>query len=293
MARQDDKYYKRRLRSSYATTMVSITLVLFMMGMFGLIILHTKKLSDYVKENISISIIMKEGVKEAGIIQLQKTLDASPFTKSTEYITKEEAAKEMMEELGEDFISFLGFNPLLPAIDLRLKANYANPDSMSIIEYQLVEDKNVKEVFYQKSLVHLINKNIRRIGIVILGFSGLLLLIAIALINNTIRLTVYSRRFLIRSMQLVGATRGFISRPFVFKGILQGFVSALIAIVLLAVIVYFSQKEFPELVNLQDVDLFASLFAFVVILGICLAWISTFFAVRRYLRINVDKLYYY
>ena len=233
-----------------------------MMGLFGLIILHAKKLSDYVKENISISIIMKDGVKEAGIIQLQKTLDASAFTKSTEYITKEQAAEEMMEELGEDFVGFLGYNPLLASIDLRLNANYANPDSIAVIENNLVKDKNVKEVFYQKSLVHLINRNVRRIGFVILGFAGLLMIIAIALINNTIRLSVYSKRFLIRSMQLVGATRGFISRPFVYKGIMQGLISAFIAIIILGVIIYFSQKEFPELVNLQDIDLFLSLFRF-------------------------------
>ena len=293
MAKQDDKYYKRKLRSSYATSMVSITLVLFMMGLFGLIILHTKKLSDYVRENISISIIMKDGIKEAGIIQLQKTLDASAFTKSTEYITKEQAAEEMMEELGEDFVGFLGYNPLLASIDLRLKANYANPDSIGIIENYLVKDKNVKEVFYQKSLVHLINRNVRRIGFVILGFAALLMIIAIALINNTIRLSIYSKRFLIRSMQLVGATRGFISRPFVYKGIMQGLISAFIAIVILGVIIYFSQKEFPELVNLQDIDLYLSLFAFVIVLGFVMTWFSTFFAVRKYLRMSADKMYFY
>ncbi|MFO8128909.1 MAG: permease-like cell division protein FtsX [Bacteroidales bacterium] len=292
MARKEEKYTKRRLRSSYATTLVSITLVLFMMGLFGLVVLHAKKLSDYVRENISISIIMKEGVKEAGIIQLQKMLDASSFAKSTEYITREQAAREMQEELGEDFIGFLGYNPLLPSIDLRVKANYANQDSITVIEERLLENTDVKEIFYQKSLVHLINRNIQRIGLVILGFSVLLMIISIALINNTIRLSVYSKRFLIKSMQLVGATRGFIARPFIFKGIMQGIYSAIIAILLLSGIIYFSQGEFPELVNLQDVDLFASLFGFVLLLGLIMAWISTYFAVRRYLRIKADNLYY-
>ncbi len=272
--------------------MVSITLVLFMMGLFGLIVLHAKKLSDYVKENISISIIMKDDVKEAGIIQLQKTIDASRFVKSTEYITREEAAEELTEELGEDFVEFLGYNPLLPSIDLKLKAEYANKDSIALIEERLLSDKNVKEVFYQRSLVHLINRNIRRIGLVILGFSILLLIITIALINNTIRLIIYSRRFLIKSMQMVGATNWFISRPFIFKGILQGVYSAFIVIILLAAIVYVFQKEIPELVNIQDIDLFASLLAFVIILGIILSWISTYFAVRRYLRVKSDQLYY-
>lgn len=292
MSKAEDKYSKRRLKSSYITTVVSITLVLFMLGMLGLIILHAKKLSDYVKENIGFSIIMKENVKEAGIIQLQKTLDASDYVKSTEYITKEKAAEELTKDLGEDFIDFLGYNPLLPSIDLRLKAEYANIDSLDIIEKDLLANKNVKEVFYQKSLVHLINKNLRRISIIILGFSILLLIIAIALINNTIRLSVYSKRFLIKSMQLVGATQAFIRRPFILKGILHGIMGAFIAILLLVGILYFSQQEIPELINLQDADLFISIFGFVILLGIIISWISTFFAVKKYLNLKADSLYY-
>ncbi len=292
MSKAEDKYSKRRLKSSYITTVVSITLVLFMLGMLGLIILHAKKLSDYVKENIGFSIIMKENVKEAGIIQLQKTLDASDYVKSTEYITKEKAAEELTKDLGEDFIDFLGYNPLLPSIDLRLKAEYANIDSLAIIEKDLLANKNVKEVFYQKSLVHLINKNLRRISIIILGFSILLLIIAIALINNTIRLSVYSKRFLIKSMQLVGATQAFIRRPFILKGILHGILGAFIAILLLVGIIYFSQQEIPELVNLQDADLFISIFGFVILLGIIISWMSTFFAVKKYLNLKADSLYY-
>lgn len=292
MSKAEDKYSKRRLKSSYITTVVSITLVLFMLGMLGLIILHAKKLSDYVKENIGFSIIMKENVKEAGIIQLQKTLDASDYVKSTEYITKEKAAEELTKDLGEDFIDFLGYNPLLPSIDLRLKAEYANIDSLAIIEKDLLANKNVKEVFYQKSLVHLINKNLRRISIIILGFSILLLIIAIALINNTIRLSVYSKRFLIKSMQLVGATQAFIRRPFILKGILHGILGAFIAILLLVGILYFSQQEIPELINLQDADLFISIFGFVILLGIIISWISTFFAVKKYLNLKADSLYY-
>lgn len=293
MGKKEDRYYRRKLKSSYLTSMVSITLVLFMMGLLGLIILHAKKLSDYVMENISISIIMKEDVKEAGIIQLQKTLDASEFVKSTEYITEDEAAEELTEDLGEDFIGFLGYNPLLPSIDLRVKAEYANADSIAMIEQTLLADDNVKEVFYQKSLVQLLNRNIRRIAIIILGFSLLLLVIASALINNTIRLSVYSRRFLIKTMLLVGATRSFVSRPFLVRGIMQGLYSSFIAILILGGILYLSQKEMPELINLQDIDLFLSLFGIVILLGIILSWISTHFAVKRYLKMDADRLYYY
>jgi len=219
MAKHEEKYNRRRLKGSYFTTIVSISLVLFMLGLLGLIILHTKKLSDYVKENIGFSIIMKGDVKEAGIIQLQKILDATPYIKSTKYITKEEAGQEFEEELGEDFTAFLGYNPLLPTIEVRFKAEYANNDSLTIIKDKILANSNVKEVWYQESLVDVVNKNVRKIGIIILGFSALLLIIAVALINNTIRLSVYSRRFIIRSMQLVGATRGFISKPFILKGL--------------------------------------------------------------------------
>ncbi|MCB2219760.1 MAG: permease-like cell division protein FtsX [Bacteroidetes bacterium] len=292
MAVAEEKYNRRRLRGSYITTVVSISLVLFMLGLLGLIILHAQKLSDYVKENIGFSIIMKDNVKEAGIIQLQKVLDATPYVKSTEYITKEQAAEEFAKELGEDFTSFLGYNPLLPTIEVRFKAEYANNDSLTIIKDKILDNSNVKEVWYQESLVDVVNKNVRKIGIIILGFSGLLLIISIALINNTIRLSVYSKRFLIRSMQLVGATRHFISKPFILKGIVQGIIGAMVAIVLLGGIVYISQREVPELVNLQEIDLYLSLFGIVILLGIIITWLSNYFAVRKYIKIKSENLYF-
>lgn len=292
MARQEDKYYKKRLQSSYLTTVVSISLVLFMLGLLGLIVLHAKKLSDYVKENIGFSIIMKDDIKEAGIIKLQKILDATEYVKSTEYITKEEAAKEFAEELGEDFTSFLGYNPLLPTIEVRFKAEYANNDSLTIIKEKILANPNVKEVFYQESLVDVVNKNVRKIGIIVLGFSFLLLFIAIALINNTIRLSVYSKRFIIRSMQLVGATQRFISRPFILLGILHGVIGAFVAILLLIGVIYLSQRQLPELIQLQDIDLFLSLFGMVILSGILISWLSNYFAVMKYIRIKTDYLYY-
>lgn len=292
MAESQEKYNKRKYRASFITTVVSITLVLFMLGMIGLIILHAKKLSDYVKENIGFSIIMKANVKEAGIIQLQKTLDASEYVKSTEYITKEKAAEIMKEDLGEDFIGFLGYNPLLPSIDLRLRAGYANIDSLQMIETRLLKNQNVKEVWYQRSLVSLINQNIRRISMILLAFTILLLVISVALINNTIRLSVYSKRFLIRSMQLVGATTQFIRRPFILQGLMQGIYAAFIAILMLMGVIYLLQQEIPELVILQDVNLFLALFGIVILLGLLISWFSTFFAVRKYLKMRTDELYY-
>ena len=292
MAKKDERLQRRKLQSSRATALISITLVLLMVGLLGLIVLHAQKLSEYVRENIGFSIIMKENVREAGIVQLQKTLDASRFVKSTEYITPEQAAEELQEELGEDFISFLGYNPLLPSIELKLKAEYTNIDSMEMIENELLANSDVKEIYYQKDLVHLINKNIRRIGLFLLGFSALLLVIAVALINNTIRLSVYSKRFLIKTMQLVGATGGFIRRPFLWYAVMQGLYAAFIAIICLGLLLYFFQKELPELVNLQDPGLILSLFGLVLLTGIVLTYLSTWFAVKKYLRAKADRLYY-
>jgi len=263
-----------------------------MLGILGLIVLHAKKLSDYVKENIGFRIYMKENVREAEIIQFQKILDASDYVKSTEYITPERAAAELTEELGEEFVGFLGYNPLPPAIDLRLVADYANIDSLLVIEKRLLDNNDVKEVSYQKSLVHLINQNIKRISFILLGFTGLLLLIAIALINNTIRLSVYSKRFIIKSMQLVGATQGFIRRPFIWKGIGQGIYSSLLTMILITGILYWLRNEFPELIVLQDFRMLGFLYAIIIVLGIIISWTSTLFAVNKYLRIKGDNLYY-
>ena len=291
MITSDRAYQRRRIATSYVTTIISITLVLFMLGLLGMLVLHAKKLSDYVKENIGFSIMIDEGMKEGNIIQLQKKLDKQQFVKSTEYITREQAAEEFSNELGEDFVGFLGYNPLLPSIELRLKASYANSDSIRFIERRLQSYSGVKEVDYHRSLVDQINQNVNRISLVILGFSFVLLLIAIALINNTIRLSVYSKRFLIRSMQLVGATQKFIHRPFLVKAALNGFLSGIIAVGLLLLVLYFMVQEIPELLELQDIKMFAILFALVVLLGILISWISTYFAVRKYLRMKTDSLY--
>jgi cell division transport system permease protein len=292
MAKKEPAVTKRRLRSSYLTSIISITLVLFMLGVLGLLILNAQRLSEYVKENIGFSIILKENVKEVDVILLQKTLDAAEYVKSTKYITKEQAAKELQEELGENFIDFLGYNPLLASIEVHLYADYANPDSIKVIEQDFQQYEPIKEVFYQKSLVSLVNENIRKISLIILIFSGLLFLIAIALINNTIRLSVYSKRFIINTMQLVGATRGFIRRPFLYRSVWQGIVAALLAIGLLNGVLYLAQKEFKEVINFQDVEIIGVLFLGVLFIGIIINWISTYLAVTKYLRMNVDKLYY-
>ena len=252
MKKKDARISKRRLRSSYITSIISITLVLFLLGLIGILLINAKRLSDHVKENIGFTIILNENVKEVDILRLQKSLDAQQYVKSTEYISKEEAAQELTEELGEDFIEFLGYNPLGATIDVRFYAGYANPDSISFIEGQINSYEEVKEVFYQQSLLHLVNENIRKISFIILLFSALLFLIAVALINNTIRLSVYSKRFLINTMKLVGATRTFIRRPFLYRSAGHGILAAFIAILLLGGILYLINREFSEIIYFMD-----------------------------------------
>ena len=291
MALQEERYYQRRIATSQFTTIISITLVLFLLGLLGMIILHANKLSDYVKENIGFSIIMREGVRESGILELKKSLDRAPYVKSAEYIPPDRAAEKLQDELGEDFVGFLGYNPLLPSIDLRIKAAYTVNDSLARIERQLLQRPEVKEVFYQKSLVDAINRNLEKISLILLGFSAILLFITIVLINNTIRLSVYSKRFLIRSMQLVGATEGFIRKPFLSRSILHGTVSALVALGILMVMLYFALDQIPELLELQDPVMLIGWAVFIVLLGVFISWSSTYFAVRKYLRIRTDLLY--
>jgi cell division transport system permease protein len=291
MLPQEEKYFQRRIATSYVTTLISTTLVLFLLGLIGLIFLHAEKLSDYVKENVGFSIMIREGVKETGILELKKRLDLEPYVKSAEYIPKERAADQLQEELGEDFIGFLGYNPLLHSIDLRLKASYTNTDSIARIEHKLLSRPEVKEVFYQKSLIELINKNLNKISLVLLGFSAVMLFIAIVLINNTIRLAIYSKRFLIRSMQLVGATEGFIRLPFLEKAVVNGLLSSLLAIGMLVITLYFIVEQLPELLALQDPIRLAILVLLIIAMGIGISWTSTYLSVRKYLRIKTDLLY--
>lgn len=292
MANTQERITRRRYQSTYVTTVVSMTLVLLMLGMLALVLLQARQLSDYVRENIGFRVYMKENSKEADILRLQKMLDAKPFVKSTKYVSPEEAARELTRELGEDFIGFLGYNPLPPSIDLRIRAEWARVDSLERIEQHILKDSNVKEVFYQKSLVQVINRNIRTISMVLLGLSALLLTIAVVLILNTIRLSVYSRRFLIRTMKLVGATQSFIRRPFLWRGVVQGLWGAILSILLLTGIIFLLNKQMPELASLYNPEIFAVMFGFVIIMGILISWISTWFAVRRYLKMSEDDLYY-
>ena len=276
---------------SYFSVIISISLVLFMLGITGLLVLKAKSISKSVKENIGITVYLRDDVKDVDVKRLQKSLDASRFVKTTEFISKEEAAEILQADLGEDFVDFLGYNPLLTSIDVRMNAEYAHPDSLAWIEADLLKNPKIRNVDYHKDLLTAVNENINKITIVMVGFSVMLLFVAIALINSTIRLSIYSRRFIIRSMQLVGATPQFITRPFVMKSLVNGFYGALISILLIALVVYSIQNQMPELFNINDITLYAMVIGGVIALGLLISWVSTTFAVRRYLKLKTDQLY--
>jgi len=294
MVSKEEQYYKKRGNTAYFTSLVSIMLVLFTLGFLGLLVVHAKILSNYIKENIGFEIIIKPGVKEAEVIRLQKQLDTRDYVKTTDYITKSEALDRLKKSLGNNFVNFFGKgdNPFLPSIDVRFNAAWANNDSISKIENQLLKKPFVKEVYYQKSLVQEIDRNLSKITLVLLVLSAILLIIAVALMNNSIRLTIYSKRFVIKSMQLVGATRGFIRRPFVWKGILQGFYGALIALALLTVVLAIARENLPELAAIESTEMIGLVYLFVVLLGMAVTGFSTFFSVSRYLDMNKHNLYF-
>ncbi len=292
MKKNENGTSKTKLRSSYITLVVSVSLVLFLLGILGLVLINAKELSDYFRESLSFSVMLDDDAKEADIRMLQKDLDAKYYVKSTEYISKDEAAAKMKEELGEDFISFLGDNPLPPSIDVYLISTYTSPDSVTKIEKYILQYPFVKEVYYQESLLFLINENVKKISLFLLVISAFLFLIALTIINNTIRLAIYSRRFIIRTMQLVGATRSFIRRPFIMQSAFHGLLSALIAMTLLMGLLYLIEKEFFLMFAFQSTRLLVLLGGAIIIIGILINIISTFFSVNRYLSISEDKLYY-
>ena len=291
MPKNQAKVEQRRLRSSYITSTISISLLLLLLGLVGLLLLKTNPLSNYLKENIHFKVILNDNVPEVEIFRIQKSLDARPYVKETKYINKEEAAVDLKEALGEDFIQTLGYNPLLPTIEVKFLASYANNDSIPVIENDLKEFEGIKEVYYQKNLIQAVNDNVKLISFYILLFSGLLFLIALALISNTIRLSVYSKRFIIRTMQLVGATASYIRRPFLYRSALQGMIGALLANLFLTGLIYFLQEQVEDKIFLNDLTILAILYGIVIVIGILLNWISTYFAVTKYLHIKTDKLY--
>jgi len=292
MSKQKPKRLKKRIFTSYVTSTVSITLVLFLLGLLVLILLNAGRLSEYVREKIGFTLVLHDDLREAEVKQLQRKLSVAPFVKETRYIDKEQAAQELTKELGEDFTGFLGFNPLFSSIEVKLFAPYTSSDSLAVLEKDLLSFPQVKEVFYQRSLVSVINDNVQKVGFFLLVFSGLMLFVFVMLINNTIRISIYSQRFIINNMLLVGATRKFVRRPFVRKSILFGIYGAFFSNALLAGLMFTYEKELSGVVDLEDLRMLGIVFLTVFVLGVILSWLSTRIAVNKFLKLKFDELFY-
>ncbi len=291
MQKSTNKSLTRKIISSSISVVISLSLVLFVVGLLGLLVINTHKLSDYIKENIGFTIMLNDDIAEIESIKFQKELSAANFTKSVTFITKEQATEELKSELGEDFVGFLGYSPLLSSIDIKLNAPYANTDSLQKITTNLINNPIVFEAFYQKDLVDKLNHNVNQISLFLIIFCGLLFFIAFVLINNTIRLSVYSKRFLIRTMRLVGATDGFIQKPFLIKGLYQGLYSSIFAIFMLIGSIQLVQGGSGKVLNIEDLKIIGIIFILIFFSGLILSLFSTFFAVKKYIQLNEKELY--
>ena len=287
-----EKYQKRRLRSSYFSVIVSIALVLFLVGVLGLIVLKTKSITSHFKEKVAISIFLKDNIKSKDLEIFQAELKKAEYTKSVKYVSKDEAAKIYSEEVGENFMEFLGENPLKNSIEISLKSDFVTPEEMEKIEKNLLIRSIVAEVVYDKPLIELITKNVNKFSFWMLLISAVFTLIAVVLINSSIRLSVYSKRFTIKTMQMVGATKGFIRKPFIWKFIKLGIAGAILAIICVVAFAAYISRVIPEIELLTDVKLYGILCGFIIALGIFITWISTFFATQRFLNLRTDELYY-
>ena len=291
MRNKKNKSLNKKIVSSSVSVIISLSLVLFVVGLLSLVLINAQKLSNYVKENIGFSIMIKEDVKEIELIEFNKILDAEDFTKSTRFISKEQATKELEQDLGEDFVNFLGYNPIMASIDVKLNSSYANNDSLQNISSRLEKSDVVYEVFYQKNLIKKLNSNVGKISFFLICISFILFFIAFALINNTIRLSVYSKRFIIRTMRLVGAENSFIQKPFLISGVYQGLYSAIFAIFMLLGSIQLIQTETASILNINDLQNIGLVFIVLFCSGIIISGTSTFFAVRKFIYLNEGELY--
>lgn len=292
MSSSFERDQKRRLISSYFSVVLSIALVLFLLGLLGMLVLNAKKVSDHFKEQVVVTIYLKETAKEVEIKQLEKSLAMADYVKSIEYVTKEQAAEFLKAENGEDFMDFVGYNPLQNSIDVHLKADFVTSEHLEKISEEATSKNFVDEVNYDNDLVNLMNENVKRISFWVLVISCIFTIIAVLLINSSIRLAVYSKRFTIKTMQMVGATKQFIRRPFVWKSVRLGIIGALIALIGMAIVLYYINKTFPELGLLNSPLLIAMLFSIIFALGVIITWVSTHIATQRFLNLKTDQLYY-
>ncbi|MBR9913304.1 MAG: ABC transporter permease [Algicola sp.] len=292
MSTSFERYQKRKLISSYFSVVISIALVLLLLGCLGLLVLNAKKVADHFREQVVVTIYLNDSAKEVEVSQLQKSLAMAEYTKDAKYVSKEEAAQIVKSDIGEDFMEFLGANPLQNSIDVHLKADYVTNETLDNITAELANKQFIEDITYDNDLVEIMNNNVKKITFWVLVLSAIFTLIAVLLINSSIRLAVYSKRFIIKTMQMVGATKRFIRKPFVLKSIQLGVIGAIVALIGMGFLLYYLNRTFPELELMQNQIWIAVLFVGVFLLGIIITWISTFIATQRFLNLKTDQLYY-
>ncbi|MDP5113154.1 MAG: permease-like cell division protein FtsX [Flavobacteriaceae bacterium] len=286
-----DKFQKQRLISSYFSVVLSIALVLFLMGLLGVLVLNTKKIGDHFKEQVHLVLFLADDTSDQQIKEISKALSDKPYTKSMTFISKDEAAEAQEKDLGENFVEFLGFNPLKNALDVQLNAEFVDPTTIAEAVAEWEATKGIAEVSYDQPLIGLLNENITKMTLWILVVSGIFSLVAFLLINSSIRLSIYAKRFIIKTMQMVGATPGFIRKPFILTNVKLGLIGAVMADIFIGIVLWRVQQSIPELDVLGDIKQVAWLFLGVPFLGMSIAGISTFWAAQRFLKLRTAELY--
>lgn len=292
MSKEENKIIRRRLRNAYASSIISISLVLLLIGIAALLIVNARAVSDYFKENMQLSVILKTDVTEQQAQEYQKSVDTFPFIKSTHLVTREEGTAELEEMLGKDFLSVFETSPVPLSLEISLKADYVSADSVAFVRRALGASPVVSEVEYQQTLVETLNENLAKISIVLGVFILLMLFISFVLINNTVRLNVFSRRFTVHTMQLVGATRAFIRRPFMGGALAQGLISSVLAIGVLFGVLVLLRRSFPQLFSVFDLRSMLIVAGVVVVCGVLICLLSTYFVVNKLVSLDKDRLYY-
>tara|TARA_B110001469_G_scaffold22747_1_gene23438 strand:- start:759 stop:1637 length:879 start_codon:yes stop_codon:yes gene_type:complete len=292
MSSKFDSYQKRRLRSSYFSVVISIALVLFMVGFLGLVLLKSTQVANHFKEEVVITLFLKNDTSKEQIENLRTSLLKELFTRKIIYISKGDAAKFYAEDLGEDFVNYLGTNPLKNSIDIYLNPGFVTPEKMQEISDRFNKNSFVFEVSYDKPLVTFLTQNIQKVSFWLFAISSFFGLVALILINSSIRLSVYSKRFNIKTMQMVGATKGFIRKPFIWSGIRLGFIGAIISLAGLAAVIYYIDQKIPTLQLVTDYVTLAYLGGGILLIAFIISWLSTFFATQRFLNLHTDELYY-
>ena len=289
---ENTKSLRRKVRNSYIISTISIALVLFLLGSVGYLIFNAVRATDLMKENVAIHLMIKQGTSDERIAEIGRELGAHEAVKEVTFVPKAVAAENFKEQIGSDFVEFLAFNPLPDAYEVKLHAQYSDKDYVRKFEKEAASWNGIEEVVYQRAVVEQIGSNINKFNLVLLLFGGALLVIALILLNNTIRLTIYSKRFTIRTMQLVGATPKFIRRPFVNRLVGSALISAAIALILLSGIVYYLYQWQPEYRIVLDLRLIGALYCGLVIISVLITMISGRTAVRKFLGMRPEDLYY-